>query len=208
MISTKKQFVCPDSDMQLHIDRVFSGEYSVPIQELDSLKSPRILDLGAHYGAFAVWAKERWPGAKIDCYEPNPESFTVLQANCSFAELHNVAVSRLSGKMFLRKGRNNSGESSLYDLGEQATTGFTVECVSAHNLPYADIIKLDTEGSEYFILHGYSFLRKVKAIMLEWHSPADRYRCGHLLIDAGLKCYSDESWRPNRGIMKFYREAL
>ena len=191
--------------MKLHVARVLNGEY-----RLDGVHftKPHILDLGANYGAFAVWARDRWPDATIECYEPNPETFRVLQQNCPFAKLHQLAVTDHGGIGYLRKGAGNCGECSLYDLGEQTDENVIVRVISSAALPPADIMKIDTEGAEYLTLYLYPHLKKLRAVMLEWHSIIDRYAIGNLLCGVGMKFYSDDSWRGNRGIMKFYRDGL
>ena len=54
-------------------------EYDVP--GLEFPQPPLVIDLGANIGAFAAFARERWPGAHVVCFEPHPENQAVLVEN-------------------------------------------------------------------------------------------------------------------------------
>lgn len=192
--------LCPDN-MKEHVLKVLQGEYDIP--ELD-LKEPVILDIGANVGAFSVWACGRWPNAKIVAYEPNPESFAILEKNCPNNFNHCLAVSDQDGEGFLYDGHTNQGECSLLYLNASETGQF-VKTVSAANLPPCDIMKIDTEGMELPILCTYEHLSAVKAVLLEWHSSADRYRIGSRMCEMGFNIVSDAAWAVNAGIMKWAR---
>ena len=168
--------------------KVLEGEYDIP--EL-KLEAPVILDIGANVGAFAVWAKSRWPGATIHCYEPNEKSFELLEGNADFAVLNNVAVWSHSGTKFLFNGYSNPGEASLFHDWRNQDEGSEVICISADLLPPADVLKIDTEGAESIILKGYKYIDGVQAVMLEWHSLYDRYHLGSMLMDHGFGCVTD-----------------
>jgi hypothetical protein len=48
---------------------------------LPPLRQPRVLDMGAGVGAFAVVACEVWPGARLHCFEPRREVHAALVEN-------------------------------------------------------------------------------------------------------------------------------
>ena len=138
---------CP-ATMRRHVQKVLGGEYDIPYRH----SAPVILDIGANVGSFAAWALKRWPGAHVHCYEPLPDNFALLKRNLGQFEgrsvsLHNFAVGDPSlTRLYL--GRNNCGEASFYDIGEQTTDTVEVETRAPSALPKAHIVKIDTEGSE------------------------------------------------------------
>ena len=73
----KPSFYCEEA-MRPHVARVFEGEYEVTMSP--ELVKPRILDIGANLGAFAIWASKRWPGASFICFEPHPTTYKLLLA--------------------------------------------------------------------------------------------------------------------------------
>lgn len=67
--------LCPQN-IRPFLEKVFSGEYDVGIY---LPPKTRIIDLGANFGSFALWAAHRWPGSEIQAFEPHPEVFKVLE---------------------------------------------------------------------------------------------------------------------------------
>ena len=207
--------ICPSS-MRPHADRVLKGEYALPMgYEISGVT--RVLDIGANVGAFALWARTKWPEALIYCYEPLPSNYKILRENTA----HDYRISAVEAAVTastaeivtMYEGKNNCGEASLFDLGEQDTSkAVTVRCVPAHELPVCDVLKLDTEGNELSILRGYfegegsSFSEERSAlvpavIMLEWHRTKDRWAIGELLSRLSYECVRDDIHRVDRGIM-------
>ncbi|HEY7558313.1 MAG TPA: FkbM family methyltransferase [Candidatus Binatia bacterium] len=195
---------CPAS-MRSHVQKVLGGEYDIPYRH----NAPVILDIGANVGSFAAWALRRWPGAHVHCYEPLPDNFALLRRNLGQFEgksvsLHNFAVGDPSlTRLYL--GRNNCGEASFYDIGEQSTAFVEVETRTPDILPEAQIAKIDTEGSEVEILTRMTSL-DFDAVMLEYHSEANRRR-----IDALLKDYvlvGGHIRHLHRGTLKFAHKRL
>ena len=95
-------------------------------------------------------------GAHVHCYEPLPDNFALLKKNLGpldgkSVSLNNFAIGDPSLKR-LYLGRNNCGEASFYDVGEQSTASVEVETRAPSVLPKAQIVKIDTEGSEIDIL--------------------------------------------------------
>jgi hypothetical protein len=118
-----------------------------------------------------------------------------------FAQLR----SRRSSLTRLYLGRNNCGEASFYDIGEQTTDTVEVETRAPSVLPKAQIVKIDTEGSEVDILARMASL-DFDAIMLEYHSEANRRKIDALLQDYVLA--GGHIRHPNRGTLKFAHKRL
>ena len=195
---------CPAS-MRIHVQKVLDGEYDIPYRH----SAPVILDIGANVGSFAAWALKRWPGAHVHCYEPLPDNFALLTRNLAqfvgrSVSLNNFAVGDASlTRLYL--GRNNCGEASFYDIGEQTTASVEVETRAPDVLPKAQILKIDTEGSEIDILGRMPSL-DFDAIMLEYHSEANRRTVDALLQDYVL--VGGQIRELHRGTLKFVRKRL
>jgi FkbM family methyltransferase len=192
--------------MAPHIQQVFNNEYAIPgYTKVD----PVILDIGANVGAFAIWAFTKWPEATIHCYEPNPSNFEYLKNNLESIHptkkyiLHNVAVGDPEhNKLFL--GKHNCGECSFFQLGEQTDSFIPVITISPKELPEANILKMDTEGSELNILEGLN-VNLYDAITFEYHRESDRRDIDLQLIDFDLvhgfiRC-------KDRGVLSYIKKS-
>jgi FkbM family methyltransferase len=191
--------------MAVHVQKVLRGEYEVSYQH----PHPVIIDIGANVGSFAAWALQRWPGCFVHCYEPLPANFQMLRSNLGHLEGVAVALNPFAigdparTRLFL--GKNNCGEASFFDLGEQTTEFVEVVTRAPEVLPKAHIVKIDTEGSEVDIL---SRLRAIDLdiVILEYHSEenrrkVDRLLADYLLIGGQVRCL-------HRGVLKYAHRRL
>lgn len=167
--------------------KLHPGEQAViDYMELDS-DNPTIVDVGAHHGAFALAAKEKWPTAKIICFEPNPFSIPELRKNVdNFASVMEMALSNELGLVPLYYDSADDMTSSLYrrDLSYQGQTHGTkiaevaatkLSTVISTNQLTIDYLKIDVEGNEYKVLLGaeeYLNPDIIKNIQFEYNSCA------------------------------------
>lgn len=164
-------------------------EYDIPGLELDK---PSVLDVGANIGAFALWALERWPGARVTCYEPIPANVAMLRLNVpNAAGIEDAAVVGEAHGPITLLGGYNAGTWSRHALPGRMGDSIKVETVSAGNLDAYDVLKLDTEGCELEILQNYRHLATCKAVLLEWHRVADVEPIRKLLTEAGFALYGE-----------------
>lgn len=202
-------FSYPDN-MKPHIEKIFRGEYAVPLK----LERPVILDIGANCGAFAWWALRYWPDSSVTCYEPNPAAFEFLEKNMGGLEnvaLHNIGIRASSQKQqFLHFGRHNLGEASFFLGPEQVAIGRYVECCHPDTLPPCDILKVDTEGCELEIIATYlTQLHAPKLILFEYHRESDRLGLDSLLIVLQYVLVGGEIQHYGRGLLKYaHRSTL
>ena len=175
--------------------QVFDGEYEIPdVRPLVDDAGPRpltVLDIGAAWGAFSVWAAKRWPGCFIHAYEPHDEAFAFLMTNArkvlSTANMVAVTVD----------------PAALYDCGEDWGAGRTkdmkqgkrVPSIHPNTLPPCDILKCDAEGVEVEVLEHYPHLDDVQALLLEFHDLEKKYALRQLAQAADFELVREEQHR-------------
>lgn len=205
-----KEFLSPQLSSDHAVD-VLSGSYDVPY---DPVTPPVVLDIGANVGAFARWAVKRWPGCELHCFEPFPENFKLLERTREIYGLknvfcHNVAVLNYDGMANMANTGHNCGEARV--VGPETKNVTSVDCISAAELPRADVLKLDTEGSEVRILRslaGAGRLRKFSAVMVEYHSAVDRGIILEIMAEFGFEVTADHTVTAERGEIKFVRADI
>lgn len=194
-----------------HCGDVLRGSYDIP---LEFKTPPVILDLGANVGAFAVWASKRWQGAEIHCYEPHPGTFKLLWKTIEREKLENCipydqGVHEVAKRCKIFSGPNNIGEASV--LQKWDTDSFEIDLIAAKDLPDADILKMDTEGCEALILKGLidsNRLKKLSAVMMETHGPADQEWIMGKLAENGFTLTNRNQWHANRAELCYVRTDL
>lgn len=125
-----------------------------------------VVDIGAHIGIYTLYALRQLGGhGRVYSFEPTPRTFALLHDNVQvngFLESGMVrfdrrAVSDRAGAATFTAYAGNSGHNTLF-AGAAAGETLTVETVTldealAHE-PRVDVIKIDAEGGEPFILRG------------------------------------------------------
>jgi len=143
-------------------------QYFIPLP----FKPNSIVDIGANIGAFAQRAHQQWPAAQIYCYEPMPFNLIQLRRNVpNGTTVVSAAVRAQSGLDEIFIG-DNFATGGFSQLGRQTQKKLLVECIAATEVPAADLVKIDTEGSELEILQSLC-IETTKAIFLEYHSLDD-----------------------------------
>lgn len=200
-------FHCPDN-IRPFLEKVFQGEYEtgihIPI-------NGKILDLGANYGAFALWAAHRWPGALIESYEPHPEVYMGCLKNVNLyaqIKVNNWGIGT-PGTRMLNNGPNNDGERSFYNIASTRDLGGTeCEVRDPLTLPPCDLLKMDIEGCEMEVLKPLiEDGRRPAVILLEYHNHKLRRDIDKLLKDYEL--IGGETTTPlGLGVAKYLRADL
>ena len=158
------------------------AEYWLP----DDIDAKIVLDIGANIGIASNFLSKRFPQARIFAFEPVPSNFALLAKNVE--SLGNVrpfqkALGAKDGsfEMLHSDTNDNMGGYSFHEAGSNVDKRIRVEVREASSMmreigvESADVIKIDTEGSEYDILTnlGRDFLGKVKWIYGELHGNRD-----------------------------------
>lgn len=151
--------------------------------------SPFILDSGAHIGVSVLYFKKLYPRARIVAFEPNPDTFKLLelnirQNNLSGVELVNAAVSNSTeGIDFyiceeasdpLTWAWANTGvKSTSYSPTTHKTIKVPTVQLSSYINQTIDFLKIDIEGMEEIVLKEIEDkLCYVEQLAIEVHSNA------------------------------------
>ncbi len=143
------------------------------IKDIGNIKDAElILDIGANVGFFSKLCRELFPKAKIYAFEPVPKTFSCLESNFKDdknTEVFNLALSDHLGSGKMTFSEESSAVSSLSEKGNVDVEITTLDYfVKDKNLDKVDILKVDTEGFESFVLEGAkNTLSKVKYIIME-----------------------------------------
>jgi FkbM family methyltransferase len=135
-----------------------------------------VLDIGAYFGLYALVAAKANAGASVHAFEPLPQNLELLRHfldlnGCTGVAVHAFALARQAGQATLYipqermsalpatgslKDRFRSGE-RFADLNAQKTFVRTVSLdawVEERDLEHIDLVKIDTEETEYDVLVG------------------------------------------------------
>ncbi|MBK9255894.1 MAG: FkbM family methyltransferase [Saprospiraceae bacterium] len=148
-----------------------------------------ILDIGAHYGFFSIFAAlHTLPDSKIYAFEPSKDNYFRFLKNIEndhrLNSIHpfHQAISGHSGERELSLGRPQNH--SLYknyiadlDQSELVQTVTLDQFVLDNQIEKIDFLKIDCEGSEHEILQNTSqnTLQKISVLSMELH---DMSHCG------------------------------
>jgi FkbM family methyltransferase len=148
------------------------------------LEGYRVLDVGAHYGFFSVFAARQNREVKVVSYEPSKSTFEILRRNLdhnvrkenSFA--FNVALSDRTGSSVFFKPEAHDASGTLFKENLAPTASpFIEERVRLEEanriwdvFEAYDFAKMDCEGSEFPILRCLGErVKRLHYIVLEYH---------------------------------------
>jgi FkbM family methyltransferase len=174
--------------------RLPSGQLGHQLDEIDFRTGPRlILDVGANRGNFATNVLLKSPLAEVHCFEPNPEIFPLLEAQCARlgreagrprAVAFPCGVGAVAGELELQVLAFDAA-SSFLPVTPDAEQGFsavdftlrrrvrvpivTLEQHAARtNAAGAKLLKIDVQGFELEVLKGCgAFLERIEHILVE-----------------------------------------
>jgi FkbM family methyltransferase len=152
-------------------------------QHLLKAAQPVLFDVGAHHGQTATRLRELFPSAIIHCFEPFPESYSVLEratAGDLRIQRHRLGLSDRLGTAKMncntstatnsllatdRRASATWGE-GLYDTADRIdvrTTTLDAFCV-AESIDSIDLLKIDTQGTEYAVFEGAADILSRRAV--------------------------------------------
>jgi FkbM family methyltransferase len=147
----------------------------------------RVIDIGAHIGAFACQLATSMPSASIYCFEPSATTAGYLRRNIEDNGLADrvsvefAAVADRSGWGTLADNGAGSALNGLISGGAAASVATKVatttfdEIVAAIGAP-VDVVKIDCEGGEYdaVLASSPASWASVSRVVLEYH-PHPKY---------------------------------
>ncbi len=179
-----------------------SDEYK--IKDLHLPDNSTVIDIGAHIGIFSICISKL--AGMVYSYEAAPENFELLQKNIQINGLQekikafNYAVSDKKEELKLFISKSNTGGHSIYGEKNSYILAPAIPLktvIELNNISKCDLLKIDTEGSEYKILYGLSddMFNKIGRIFLEYHN-IDNKEYNHaalkeFLIKKGFKVGRD-----------------
>lgn len=162
---------------EIFFERLYAFESATP--------NPKIIDAGANIGLALLYFKYLYPGAEVECFEPDPDSFALLQANIEQNGLgkvktHNVAVSGKDGTITLYYDRSLQGGDAVQSISREFWEHWEQPDLGSRKVPAkrlspylkrpVDILKMDIEGSEGPVLaECATVMKNVSLLQLEYH---------------------------------------
>ncbi|MFO7866588.1 MAG: FkbM family methyltransferase [Candidatus Aminicenantes bacterium] len=193
---------------------IFRDQAHMKIPEFQPEHCSSVIDAGANEGFYSLHMKSRNPDIPIISVEPSPEIFDILTRNIrvnKFSGIHavNFALSDRSGPGALETYPHVSSVSSenILQLNRSWIKPERIRTTAVHmatlpallkdlNWEDADLLKIDTEGSEMKILKGSEpVLERIRKIVVEWHTPELREKCTRFLLDRNFQLVHEERRR-------------
>jgi FkbM family methyltransferase len=145
----------------------------------NSTPRPLIVDCGSNIGLSVLYFKKIYPDARIIAFEPDPETFALLEENIQRNNLSdisafNVALQDNEGEMVLYKKHQTPGSLTMSLIGSPGNLQTTIQSrkLSDYIHDTATIIKIDVEGSEVSIITDLIQNQKiglVEKMIIEYH---------------------------------------
>ena len=156
-------------------------------QILANLKQPVVLDVGANIGNHTLSFATR--AAKVFAFEPVPKVFSLLAKNVEQNALQNVepvniALSNVNEQTELFMTTDGNVGASSFDKRTEDVEPVMVtkrigdEWVNEQKIEQIDLLKIDVEGHELFVLLGLEqTIRQYRPfIMMEWDNSVSMQR--------------------------------
>lgn len=178
---------------------------------LRTMRVRTVIDVGAHIGAFTLWAKQTWPDAQIVAMEAERETYGLLCVNTDEqAGVHPV---------YARAGYCEGVNKILKDapVAEQYHTVDVPpmrvgmgEVMASQGWNQLDLLKLDCEGCECDVLEHISpvLLGRINVIVGERYHLLANFICGiGQKLAWGRALYMQDSPDPNHGTFLSIKEG-
>jgi len=150
-----------------------------------------VLDIGANAGFFSLFARARFPAARIHAYEPNPDLNGVLASNARAGSFtfFGESVGGTGGRTRLLRHPETCVSNTVVPDAEGGITQVAFSRCMERLGGRADVVKMDCEGAEWDILEDIRSWGHVRFVAMEIHrrqSHAEN-ECGSILEDMGFR---------------------
>lgn len=154
----------------------YPHEISTKILKNMDIKPKKVLDIGGNIGQFSLTLSTILNHrVKIDVFEPNPDIFSILNANlagCSNIRSHNLGIGKGgTSNMHYQPGRSSIGSLVKQNAGQknrlkQVEIKLTDDIARHTKTKLYDLVKIDVEGYEHDLLKTMKPL-KTKYLFIE-----------------------------------------
>lgn len=196
-------------------------EYQVPV------RARCVVDIGANFGAFSLYAAMRAPWARVVAVEPHPDEFPRLKQTVADNGMTDrilvtqLAVAAEAGTRWMDADPAHPGPSrGLHPAaeGEAPEASVPVRAVTllevldraraATSADRISLVKMDIEGAEHEFLPDIppDALYDVDAWVMEYHPNGPKAPLFAALERAGLRLWKDVEAHPDSGVAHFQRE--
>ena len=175
-------------------------EYQAVDQLFPVNTAPKVLDLGANIGCFALRVFRSYPNAQVISLEAADDTFKVLDNNRTVNaalnwETLNLAVWGEDKEVSLLRRGISVSHQVIDGAGEETVQGISLDML-LNKLDWdgVDLIKMDIEGGEESVIPGaLDVLRRTRFLIIEIHN--DRIDSSPVL--ATLKSAFSSQWQIN-----------
>jgi len=140
------------------------------------------IDVGAHCALWSFWMARDF--AKLHAFEPKPDHvscWTLNMEGVQNADLAQVALGPKRGTVGLFTGASSSGNTYVVEGG----TGVEMRTLDSYAFENVDLIKIDCEGYEVFVLEGArDTLERCKPVVIVEQKPGHGQNFGRGERDA------------------------
>lgn len=187
-------------DIDMFYEVLWKKVYSNPLLEWANTRT--VVDLGANIGMTSLYFVRRFPTATVYAVEPDADNFKLLTANLSDEILQkrlftlHAAISADNGIAYVQKKEKayNSTISPEVTSGVQVRTINMSTLMGEMKISTIDILKIDIEGWEESLFAGETgWLKNIKSVVMECHSPSIREHCKSVLHSNGFLIINNPS---------------
>ncbi len=190
-------FCCEDALGLASLQRVYCDSYRLK-QYLPA--RPVVIDVGANIGQFAFFARQYLDAARVVSVEPLPESHRMLLRNAPEpGDCVCCAVSDREGSVVFHVAQETTQLSSYVPQPDDVYSAChtvaarTLDAIAAElGVGEVDLLKIDTEGSEYDVLRsGRELLGRCRFVLVEMsvfrNCSGNLFSIGAFLKDQGFE---------------------
>ncbi|HEY0054498.1 MAG TPA: FkbM family methyltransferase [Pedobacter sp.] len=176
------------SDVEVAEQILFKQEYLplIDLIKINNLSVSNLVDAGANIGLATLFINSHFPNLKCICIEPGRDNYTLLLKNLEASDTNaickNAALWHKNEFLALDHNFRDGKEWSLtvndHTDAKKDIQGITLnQLIVEHDLETIDILKIDIEGAERYILNkdlnDLTFLNRTKVIAIEIHDEFD-----------------------------------
>ena len=188
---------------EIFVEEVYSTKKNVEIN--------KILDLGSNIGLSVAYFKMRFPCAVLQAYEPDKNSYDLLQKNVQENEWKNVssyetAVSDNNGFLFAEIQEEKASVNSNFATVGKEEAGVSAKDIVEILQECFDIIKIDIEGGEWKVLKKiiqHQLISKANNWFIEFHDLENNKK----QFEEILNCFKENGFEKEerKEVVYFYK---